>query len=132
MFKINNKDTRFAGPNLLMYKRWNNILCNYWQMYKSLREIIVHKKQLRSKVVLPKKSISSLLVSMFNHREPFFSEYSFLYFTKVVAAIYSLMDTEWIRYFYKSTCSHELHIYNVFDRSFYLSRIAISKERLQL
>ena len=65
-----------------MYKRWNNILCNYWQMYKSLREIIVHKKKLRSKVVLPKKSTSSLQVTMFNHRVPFFSEYSVSLFHK--------------------------------------------------
>ena len=31
----------------------------------------------------------------------------------------------------KNSCSHELCIYNVFDRNFYLRRILISKEHLQ-
>ena len=58
----------------------------------------------------------------------FFQGTVFLYFTKLVAAIHCSMDTVFIS---ERTCSHELCIYNAFDRYFYLRRIATSKEDLQ-
>ena len=53
----------------------------------------------------------------------------FLFITELVAAVHSLMDTMYL--FQKSTCSHELRNYNVFERYFYLRCIVFSKEHLQ-
>ena len=52
----------------------------------------------------------------------------FLCFTKLVAAMHSLTETVFISEQHLQTW---LYIYNVFDRYFYLRRIAISKEHMQ-
>ena len=53
----------------------------------------------------------------------------FLYFMKLVTAIYSLMDTAFIL---EEHLEPWIALYNVFDRYFYLRRIVTSKEHLQL
>ena len=45
-------------------------------MYKNLSEIVAYTKRLWSKVVVPKKNIFSLQVTVFNRRKQFFSVYS--------------------------------------------------------
>ena len=47
---------------------------NYWQIYKNPCEIVAHKKRLRSKVAVPKKT--SLKVDEFSRKEQFFLWYS--------------------------------------------------------
>ena len=59
----------------------------------------------------------------------FFQVIVFLYFTILVAAIHSFMGTVFV--FQNSNCSHEFHIYNVFDGYFYLTVVVILKEHLQ-
>ena len=59
----------------------------------------------------------------------FFQGTVFLYFTILVAAIHSFMGTVFV--FQNSNCSHELHIYNIFDGYFYLTVVVILKEHLQ-
>ena len=61
---------------------------------------------------------------MFNS---FFQGTFLLCFTELVATIHSLV----LYLFQNSTCSHELRIYSVFDRYFFLRRTVISKQRLQ-
>ena len=45
-------------------------------MHKNLSEIAAHKKRLRSEVVVPKKIVLSLSVTVFSRREQLLSEYS--------------------------------------------------------
>ena len=65
-------------------------------MYKNLSEMAAHKKGLRIEVVVPKKHffLCSLLCLIAGNT--FFQSTVFLYFTKAVAAIHSLMDTVFI------------------------------------
>ena len=63
---------------------------------------------------------------MFNS---FFQSAVFLYFTKLVAVIRSLIDTVFI--LEQHLQQWIIYIYNVFDRYFCLRRIVTSKELLQ-
>ena len=75
--------------------------CNYRQMYKNLSENSSSVKAvIKSSCSL--KNVFSLQVTVFSRREQFFQSTVSLYFIKVVATIHS----------------HELRIYNVFDRYF--------------
>ena len=65
---------------------------------------------------------------MLNRRKQFFSERSVSLFQESSC---SLPFLNGYGIFWKSTCSHELPIYNVFDRYFYLNLIVILKEHLQ-
>ena len=84
---------------------------NYWQMYKNLSEIEVHKKRVWSKVVPPKKCFS-LQVTAFSRREQFSSGYSVSLFHKSSCG-YSFLNGYGI--FQNSACSHYLRIHNLFD-----------------
>ena len=65
-------------------------------MYKILRETAAHKKGLSSEVVVPKKRFFLCSLLCLIAENSFFQGTMFLYFTKVVAAIHSLMDTIFI------------------------------------
>ena len=85
---------------------------NYWQMYKNLGEIDVHKKSVKSKLVVPNKMFS-LQVTTFSRREQFFPRYSVSLFHKSSCG-HSFLNGYGI--FQKSNYSHKLRAYNVFDR----------------
>ena len=71
---------------------------NYWQMYKNLSEVEAHKKRLWSKVewLLLRKHFPCRLLYLIS-RNSFFQSTEFLYFTKVLAANHSSMDTVFFR-----------------------------------
>ena len=64
---------------------------------------------------------------MFNRREHFFQSSDSMFLENSCG--YPFHDGYWI--FSQSNCSHELRIYNVFDKYSYLRRIVISKEHMQ-
>ena len=104
--------------------------CNYVHMYKNLSELqkLIRKTVIQSRVVVLKKKFFSLQVTIFNHRESFFSENSVSLFHES-SCVQPLLNGYGI--FQKSTCNHKLQTHHAFDRYFYLRCAAISKEHLQ-
>ena len=72
--------------------------CNYLHMFKNLSEIEARKKDFDpSSVVVPKKLFFSFRLLYLIAGNRFFQSTVFLYFTKVVAANHSSMDTVFFR-----------------------------------
>ena len=109
-------------PNLSLYKRWNKIMPQLWQTYKILNEIISkdswQKAVNQSRVVVLQKQFFLVV----NRREHFFKAQ---YFTKVVAANHSSIDTLFLgRALATINCIYKITL------TVYLRRIFISKEHL--
>ena len=94
-------------------------------MHKNVSEIAAQKKRLRSKEVVPKTFFSFRLLCLISGNS-FFQSAVFLCFFSC-----GHRSLNGYGVFWKSTCSYELPIYNVFDRYFHLRLIVISKEHLQ-
>ena len=104
--------------------------CNYLQMYKNLsaivRELIRDCDPKQSSC--SKKNFFSLQRTIFNNREPFFSEHS-------LSLLYEsgcgqpFLNGKGI--FQESISNHKLQIYNAFDKCFDLRYVAISKKHFQ-
>ena len=91
-------------------------------MYEYLSEI---KKRLWSKAVVLKTIFPWRLLSSIAGNS-FFQSTMFLCWFSCGHLFFNGYGVFW-----KSTCSHELPLYNVFDRYFCLKRIAISKDHLK-
>ena len=100
-----------------IYKRWNN------KLLQSLKKTVA-----QSRVVVPKKVVFFSSVTVFNRRQKFVSENSISLLHKGSC---SQPCPNGYCIFQKSTWDHKLHIYNVFDKYFYLRGIVTSKEHLQ-
>ena len=121
-------------PTLSIYKRWNNILLKLLiDYYKYLSEIAAFKKRLWSKVVVPKKHLFSCRLMCLIAWSSFFQSRVFLYFTKVVVAIHSSMDTAFFRRALATIiCVYTMYLTDIsIYRYFYYRHIVISKEHLQ-